>query len=142
MKKSTRIVLLIGWMLTAAVTWRVPAEAASWEPDRFASEDTLELLTVDAEAGDHWFPVWLVVLDGDVYVRLGSRAAGRIERNTRKPVVSVRVAGEQFESVRGEEAPKMADAVAAAMAEKYWSDAFIRHFSHPLTLRLVPADHE
>jgi hypothetical protein len=32
----------------------------------------------------------------------------------------------------------MADAVAQAMADKYWSDVFVRFFSHPLTLRLVP----
>jgi len=118
------------------------ALAPSWQPDRFASESTLELMTVDAEAGEHWFPVWLVVLDGDVYVRLGNRAAGRIERNTRKPLVSVRVAGETFEKVRADEAAEMTERVAAAMADKYWSDVFIRHFAHPLTMRLTPAGSE
>ena len=32
----------------------------------------------------------------------------------------------------------IAPEVAAAMADKYWSDIFIRWFPHPLTLRLVP----
>ncbi len=83
-------------------------------------------------------PVWLVVIDGQVYLRLGSRAAGRIERNTTKPIIKVKVAGEQFDRVRGEPAPEMAERVAAAMGEKYTSDIFVRYFSHPLTLRLVP----
>ena len=32
----------------------------------------------------------------------------------------------------------MAEKVAAAMGDKYWSDVFVRFFSHPLTLRLAP----
>jgi len=32
----------------------------------------------------------------------------------------------------------MAAAVAAAMREKYWSDVLVRHFDHPLTMRLTP----
>jgi len=116
--------------------------AADWDPARFATEDTLELLTVSAETGEHWFPVWLVVLDGQIYVRLGSRAAGRVENNTRAPILSVRIAGEEFSAVRGEPVPEMADRVAQAMAEKYTTDLFVRYMSHPLTLRLVPVVRE
>ena len=32
----------------------------------------------------------------------------------------------------------MAEPVGKAMGEKYWSDVFVRHFSHPLTMRLTP----
>jgi hypothetical protein len=32
----------------------------------------------------------------------------------------------------------MAGAVATAMADKYWSDVIVRHFDHPLTMRLTP----
>jgi hypothetical protein len=39
----------------------------------------------------------------------------------------------------------MADRVAVAMGEKYWSDVFVHYFPHPLTMRLEPetaaADH-
>jgi len=83
--------------------------------------------------------VWLVVLDGQLYVRLGDRAARRVEENETEPVLGVRIAGQQFDRVVGEPAPEKADAVAAAMAEKYWSDVFVRFFDHPLTLRLTPA---
>ena len=114
------------------------AAAASWDPAAFASESTLELKTTAAGEGEHWFPVWLVVVDGDVYVRLGSRAAGRMERNTTAPYVGVRVAGQQFDRVRAVTAPEKRAAVADAMANKYWSDVMVRYFGHPMTVRLLP----
>jgi len=133
MKKAIAVTLLIvGSMATA-----LPVQAA-WEPEAFRDEDTLEIRTVAEGKAAHWFKVWLVVLDGQVYVRLGSRAAGRIESNTTKPFVGIRIAGQEFERVVGEEAPAMVDPVAAAMAEKYWGDFLVRIVSHPLTLRLVP----
>jgi hypothetical protein len=114
------------------------ADAADWTPSAWRAESTLELRTVAPGEGEHWFPVWLVVLDDQVYVRLGSRALGRIERNQTAPFVGVRIGGRQFDRVRGEPVPDAAPRVAAAIAEKYWSDVVIRHFPHPLTLRLVP----
>jgi hypothetical protein len=111
---------------------------ASWDASRFAAESTLQLRTRAPGDADHWFPVWLVVVDGQVYVRLGRRAAGRIASNTTAPWVGVRVGGREFERVRGEPAPEQAGRVADAMAAKYWSDVLVRHFPHPVTLRLVP----
>jgi hypothetical protein len=52
--------------------------------------------------------------------------------------VAVRIAGEEFDDVRVENAPEMADRVAAELAEKYWTDVLVRFFPHPLTVRLVP----
>ena len=124
--------------IVAAATLAASAHAAEWTPAAYAKESTLELKTTAAGEGEHWFPVWLVVLDGDVYVRLGARAAGRIEGNTTKPFLGVRVAGQEFPRVKGVPAPEKAERVGAAMADKYWSDVVIRHFNHPLTLRLVP----
>ena len=115
-----------------------PAGATGWKPSAYASESTLQLRTTAPGEGDHWFPVWLVVLDDQVYVRLGSRAAGRIERNTTKPYVGVRVGAEQFDRIKGVPAPEAVERVARAMGDKYWSDVIIRHMDHPLTLRLVP----
>src|SRR5205823_12428908 len=85
-----------------------------------------------------WFAVWLVGLGDQVYVRLGPRAAGRIETNVAAPYVGVRILGQQFGRVRAEPAPDHAERVAKAMAAKYWSDLVVHHFSHPLTLRLAP----
>ena len=112
--------------------------AGSWDPAAFAKEETLKLRTNCPKEGEYWFPVWLVVIDGQVYVRLGNRAAGRVECNSTAPFLGVEVAGQRFEHVRGVPAPDDAERVAKAMADKYTSDIFVRVFSHPLTLRLVP----
>ena len=115
-----------------------PSAAAEWTPHAYAGANTIELRTVAAGEGEHWFPVWVVVIDDQVYVRLGPRAAGRIEKNQAAPYVGVRILGQQFDRVRAEPAPDDAEPVAKAMAAKYWSDLIVHHFSHPLTLRLVP----
>ena len=114
------------------------ADVAGWMPSAWTSESTVELCTTDAGEPMHCFPVWLVVLDGQLYVRLGTRAAGRVERSTTKPFLEVGIAGERFPHVRGIPVPEEAGRVADAMAAKYWSDVLVRHVTHPLTLRLVP----
>jgi hypothetical protein len=111
---------------------------AGWDPVRFSKESTLDFLTVSPEDGEHWSRVWLVVIDSQVYIRLGARAAARIEGNTRAPTVSVRIGKEEFARVEAIPAPDMAEAVAEKMAEKYTTDILIRHLSHPLTMRLLP----
>jgi hypothetical protein len=114
------------------------AIAADWTPTMWQDESTLDFRTTAGENDEHWSRVWLVVIDDEVYVRLGSRAAERITTNQTAPIVGVRIAGQQFDKVRAEAVAEKADAVAAAMADKYWSDVFVRYFSHPLTMRLVP----
>lgn len=114
------------------------AAAATWDPAAWKAEDTVELRTDVPGEGPHWFPVWIVVIDGQAYVRLGSRAAGRVERSGTKPYLGVRIAGQEFDRVSGVAVPEMAGKVAAAMGEKYWSDIFVRLVPHPLTLRLEP----
>jgi hypothetical protein len=75
----------------------------------------------------------------DLGKRGGGRAAGRFESNVTKPAIGVRIAGLEFDQVTGTSAPDMVGPVADAMADKYWSDIFVRFVSHPLTLRLAPA---
>ena len=111
---------------------------AAWNPESYRDQSTLEFLTVGPEEGEHWSTVWLVVIDGQVYIRLGSRAAERIEHNTSAPIVKVRIGGETFDRVHADPAPEMKDAVTKAMGDKYWSDVLIHHFDHPLTMRLTP----
>lgn len=125
-------------LVTAALLAR-PARAADWTPAAWAGENTLELRTTAPGEAAHWFPVWLVVIDDQLYVRLGSRAAGRITSNTTAPYVGLRIAGHEFERVKTEDAPDRAAAVAEAMAAKYWSDVIVHYFNHPMTLRLVAA---
>lgn len=130
-------------VLVISLLFAMPLAAQpTWQPSRFENVDTLEFSTIAAGEDEdlHWAMVWLVVLDDQVYIRLGSRAADRITGNTQTPYVGIKIAGQEFTRVRAEATPEMADRVAEAMADKYWSDIFVRFFSHPLTMRLVPAD--
>lgn len=133
--KSLTLLCVAGVLLTSSL-----GTAAEWNPLGFTKEETLDIRTVGPEEGAYWFPVWLVVIDEQVYIRLGSRAAERVKKNTTAPYLGIKLAGQQFDRVKAEEAPEMADAVAEAMAGKYWSDLFIRFFPHPLTLRLIPEE--
>ncbi len=114
-------------------------EGPVWDPAEFAGANTIELRTVSNEEGEYWFPVWVVVIDDSVFVRLGTRAAERIKFNTLFPDVGVRVGDKEFNRVHAEPASEYAVRVAGAMADKYWTDIFIRWLEHPLTLELVPA---
>ena len=49
--------------------------AQQWDPSAFSKESTLQFLTVGPNEGEHWSTVWLVLIDGQLYVRLGSKAA-------------------------------------------------------------------
>jgi hypothetical protein len=134
----TIAIVLVSLVLAAAS----PSVPAGWNPAVFGADSTLEFYTVDKNGNGHWSTVWLVVIDGAPYIRLGSRASERIEENTAKPIVKVRIRGQVFERVIAESAPEMVDKVAAAMADKYWSDVFVRNMNHPLTMRLIPVPDE
>ncbi len=109
---------LLPWLLSLSLLHAAPR----WSPMEVRDQSTLEFLTVGPEEGEHWSTVWFVVIDGVLYVRLGPRAAGRIDRNTTAPRLQVRTAGREAQPMRYEKAPEKAAAVAAAMREKYWSD--------------------
>lgn len=124
--------------LLAAVALARLGHAAGWTPDAWKDIDTLEFRTVGPEEGEHWSIVWLVVIDGQVYIRLGTRAAERMEKNTTAPKISVKIDGQQFDGVTAVATPDQVKAVADAMGQKYFSDVFVRYFNHPLTMRLDP----
>lgn len=108
-----------------------------WDPNAFREQSTLQIMTIGPEEGEHWSKLWLVVIDGQLYVRLGDRSFGRIQKNTANPYVKVKVGDNEFDKVRLEPALEMTDKVAAAMADKYFMDILVRHESHPMTARLV-----
>jgi hypothetical protein len=108
-----------------------------WDPNAFSDESTLEIMTTAPDEGEHWSKVWLVVMDGQLYVRLGERSLGRIQKNTTNPYLKVKVGDKEFDRVRWEPALDMKDKVAAAMADKYFMDILLRHASHPMTARLI-----
>jgi hypothetical protein len=133
-----RTLALYALVIAAAVGGARGARAADWNAAMWQDESTLDFRTTAPDDGEHWSRVWLVVIDGEVYLRLGSRAADRITKNQAAPIVGIRIAGQQFDSVRAEAVDEKADAEAAAMADKSWTDIFERYFSHPLTIRLAP----
>ena len=61
---------------------------------------TREVLTVDQNAQEHWSKVWLVVMNGQLYLSLGTRSGARVEGNTKKPFVSIKSAEHRFDNVR------------------------------------------
>jgi hypothetical protein len=130
------VVLLLAFLLS--ITRAVAAPVPGWTPGAWASEDTLQLTTDRPDEGAYTFPVWLVVLDDQVYVRLGGRAADRVQKSKSAPYVGVTIAGKRFEKVRCEPVPDQVARVAEAIGKKYTSDLLIRYFPHPLTCRLVP----
>jgi hypothetical protein len=108
-----------------------------WSPDEFRDLSTLQVMTIGSDEGEHWSRLWLVVIDGQLYVRLGDRSFGRIQKNTANPYLKVKIGDKEFDKVRWEAALDMKDKVAAAMADKYFMDFLVRHQSHPMTARLV-----
>ena len=132
------VVALVGlWLGLMGLVCAADDLAPGWNPNAFRDESTLEIMTVGAKEGEHWSRLWLVFIDGKVYVRLGDRSFERIQKNVASPYVQVKIAGKKFDRVRVEGAPDMAEKVAAAMADKYFLDVLVRHEPHPMTARLV-----
>ena len=125
------------WIALAAGVRAADTAVPGWDPNAFRDESTLQIMTTGPEEGEHWSKLWLVVIDGKLYVRLGDRSWGRIQKNTTAPYVKVKVAGKEFDKVRLDETPDMKDKIGAAMADKYFLDILIRHESHPMTARLT-----
>jgi hypothetical protein len=130
------VVLLLAFMVYTVRSAAAPVPG--WTPGSWVTEDTLDLTTDRPDEGAYTFPVWLVVVDDQVYVRLGGRAADRVQQSKSAPHVGVAIAGKRFERVRCEPAPDQAPRVAEAIGQKYTSDILIRYLPHPLTCRLVP----
>ena len=132
------VVALVGlWFGLMGIVCVAENLAPGWNPNAFQDESTLEIMTVGAQEGEHWSRLWLVVIDGKLYVRLGDRSFERVQRNVASQYVQVKIAGRKFDRVRVAAAPDMAEKVAAAMADKYFLDVLVRHEPHPMTARLV-----
>jgi len=132
--------------MAALVSLSLCLAAAGWDPKSIADESTVEFLTVVPDEGEHWSTVWFVVIDDALYLRLGPRAAGRVEENSTAPRMKVRFSEGRVYTMQYAKAPEMAGRIADAMAEKYWSDFLGEPFrklglsSPPVMLRLVRDD--
>jgi len=130
--------------LAALLSLSLCLVGAGWDPKSVAEQGTVEFLTVVPDEVEHWSTVWFVVIDDALYLRLGPRAAGRVEQNSTAPRMKVRFSEDGVYTMQYAQAPEMADRIADAMAEKYWSDFLGEPFrklglsSPPVMLRLVP----
>jgi len=131
-------VLSIGAILAAMLFTTSANAAANWDLSLFQKESTLQFYTVNASGDEHWSTVWVVVIDGAPYVRLGTASTDRINGNTKAPYVNIKIGGQEFDHVLAQSAPEMRDKVMAAMRDKYWMDFAVRSSNHPLIMRLVP----
>ena len=41
---------------------------------------TIKIMTTEPDVGEHWSKLWVVVIDGQPYVRPGDRSYGRIQK--------------------------------------------------------------
>src|SRR5215470_502117 len=96
-----------------------------WDLTVFRDASTIKIMTTEPDIGEHWSNLWVVVIDGQPYVRLGDRAYRRIQKNTTSPYVKLKAADQEFDSVKLVEMPDMKQKVAAAMAEKYRLDILV-----------------
>jgi hypothetical protein len=132
--------------LLATLSLTALLAAGTWNLSPVEDQSNVEFQTMVPDEGEHWSTVWFVVIDDAVYLRLGPRAAGRVERNSTAPRMKLRFSDEQVYDVQYAQAPEMAERVADAMYEKYWTDVFGEPFrklglsSPPVILRVVPAE--
>jgi hypothetical protein len=134
---TVAVALAVFWVALIGGACAAGNVASGWDPNAFRDQSTLQIMTIGPEEGEHWSRLWLVVIDGQLYVRLADRSFGRVQKNTARPYMRVKIGDKEFDKVRLEAAPDMTDKVAAAMADKYFMDILVRHESHPLTARLV-----
>ncbi|MGO9606115.1 MAG: hypothetical protein ACLQAT_22445 [Candidatus Binataceae bacterium] len=65
-------VLLIAFAPTARADDKT---VPGWEPAVFRDASTIKIMTTQPDVGEHWSNLWVVVIDGQPYVRLGDRVS-------------------------------------------------------------------
>ena len=134
------IFLLALLVLLAPVSGASGEDAIEW--DRYSEEGTVTVLTTDEDGSTRETKVWLVVVEGQGYIRTGNtRWGGNIERN---PEIVLRI-GETELPLRVEFATDESerDAVKTALRAKYgFSDWIFSPFrgSNPKIMRLIPRE--
>ncbi len=136
MHRATMVAITLMTIAVCAVT---ATAGSSWTPEKWEDGSTLRFQTTDVDRQEHWSTVWYVVLQGEVYVRLGTTAADLIDNNIKRPYVKVKIGTEQFDDVRADPALGMAATVGDTMADKYPMDFLFRYLPHPMTVRLRAA---
>jgi hypothetical protein len=138
MRPMTKVFACVAlWLLAGAAR----AEPIDW--NALAGEQTVVVLTKEADGAPRETTVWLAVVDGQGYLRTGdTHWHGNIQRDAK---IGVRIAGKDY-AVTAEHVsdPALRAKVNATFNTKYgFSDTFIGWFTdHPNAqiLALVPRD--
>jgi hypothetical protein len=126
--------------LAAVLVGTAMAQAAGSAPDwsRYADVEEIVSLTEDEDGAVRETTIWLVVVDGQGYIRTGNTNWG--DNVVRNQSIAIRVEGEEIPvQVRFIEDEALRERIVAAFREKYgWSDGLINFIrgSHPKIMRL------
>ncbi len=85
------IAVSVAFWIVLVAGGRAENAAPGWDPNAFRDQSTLQIMTTGPEEGEHWSKLWLVVLDGQLYVRLGERSFARVQKNVTSPYVKVKI---------------------------------------------------
>jgi hypothetical protein len=129
-------------LLALAAGLGLPALAAAQGVDwsRYAAVDTVEVLTHDADGAPRATTVWLLVQDGEAFVRTGNTTwGGNVERD---PAIALRIGDEEI-PVRAAfvSDPATRERVEQGFREKYgFTDrlAGLIRLGEPKIMRLAP----
>lgn len=127
----------------AALVFASLALASPIDWNAVAGENTVVILTREADGSPRETTVWMVVIDGQGYIRTGNTHWH--ENIVRDPKIGVRIAGTEYAvSAKHVEDPALKTKVNAAMNAKYgFSDTFIGWFANQdnaQIMALVPRD--
>jgi hypothetical protein len=115
-------------LVSALATGTALAQAVDWQAA--APEETVVILTKEEDGAPRETTVWLVVIDGQGYVRTGDTHWH--QNIVREPQIGIRIAEKEY-PVRAAHVtdPALRAKVHAAMREKYgFSDTFVGWFSN------------
>jgi hypothetical protein len=134
------IFLLALFVLFVPVSAVSAEDAIEW--DRYSEEGTVTVLTTNEDGSIRETKVWLVVVEGQGYIRTGNtRWGGNVERN---PEIALRIGETEIplraEFVTGEDDR---EAVKAALRAKFgFSDWLMSPFrgKNPKIMRLMPRE--
>jgi hypothetical protein len=135
--RVTALLLALAPLLAA-----LPARADTPDWESLADVKVIEVVTQDADGDLRETKVWLVLVDGEPYLRTGDTRW--LENLRRDPNLVLRIEGREYEA-RVEEVPgdEIVEKVDRASLEKYgWQERMIHPFrmSKPEILKLLPRE--
>ena len=129
--------MTLGWVFAAAFVFAVNAKEPNW--DAVSNASTVEVLTEDADGSLRVTTVWILVQDGEAYVRTGDSTWG--DNVVRSGQIILRVEEIDYpSSVEFEEDDARREEIRQGFRDKYgWFDGMISWVrgDRPRHMRLI-----